>query len=246
MAKSTGLGAGFLLGGADLSGDIGSLSRIASPRTVLDLTDITQLAPERALAYRDGAIDFTSWFNPARAHPALSALPTTDTQATYLHRRAEQGTMAACMTAKQVTYDPNRQQDGSLSFSVATVANLYGLEWCQALSVGVQTIAVATNTASLDAGAASAFGFQAYLHLVAFTGTSITFTIQSSSDNGGADAWAAVTGGAFTAKTAVGSERIQTGRALAVERYLRVAATGTFTNATFLVAVNRNPYTVNF
>lgn len=246
MAKSTGLGAGFLLDGADVSGDIGSLSSIASPRTVLDLTDITQSAPERALAYRDGTMNFTSWFNPARAHLAMSTLPRTDVQATYLHRRAEQGTMAACMVAKQVTYDGNRQQDGSLAFSVATVANGYGLEWCQALSVGVQTFAGATNGTSLDGGAATAFGLQAYLHLVAFIGTNITFAVQSSSDNGAGDAFAAVTGGTFAVMTTVGAQRIQTARALSIERYLRVSATGTFSSATFLVAVARNPYTVNY
>ena len=78
------------------------------------------------------------------------------------------------------------------------------------------------------------------------TGTNATFTIQSSSDDGAGDAFAAVTGGAFTQVTGVGWERIQTARALAIERYLRVAVTGTFTSVTFAVIVVRNPVTVNF
>jgi hypothetical protein len=248
MAKQHGLGAGLLVGGADISGDIGAVSRIASPRTVLDLTDITQEAFERALAYKDGAIEFQSWFNPAagRAHPTLSALPREDTAVTYLHRRATQNAMAASMVAKQITYDADRQQDGSLSFSTSSQANLYGLEWGNLLSEGVQTFTAADESASVDNGAATAFGLQAYLHVTAFTGTNVTFAIQSSSDNGAGDAWAAVTGATFTANTGVGWERLQTARALSIERYLRVVATGTFSSVTFTVNVVRNAVTVNF
>lgn len=248
MSKSTGLGAGLLVGGADISGDIGAVSRIASPRTVLDLTAITQYAFDRALAYRDGAIEFTSWFNPSagRSHPTLSALPRADTAVTYLHRHATQNAMAASMVAKQITYDADRQQDGSLSFSTASQANLYGLEWGNLLSEGVQTFTAADESASVDAGASSAFGLQAYLHVTAFTGTDVTFAIQSSSDNGAGDAWAAVTGATFTENTDVGWERIQTARDASIERYLRVAATGTFTSVTFAVNVVRNAAEVLF
>jgi hypothetical protein len=248
MAKSTGIGAGMLVGGYDLSGDIGAVSRIASPRTVLDLTAITQESPERALAYKDGAIDFNSYFNPSagRAHPVLGALPTADTSAMYLHRRTH-GAMAACMVAKQVTYDAARAQDGSLIFSTSTVANAYGLEWGDLLSEGVETYTAADSSASLDDGAASSFGLQAYLQVTAFTGTDVTFAIQSSSDNGAGDAFANVTGGVFTQVTAAPDwERIQTARNASIERYLRVAATGTFSSVTFAIAYVRNPYTVNF
>jgi hypothetical protein len=98
----------------------------------------------------------------------------------------------------------------------------------------------------MDNGAATAFGLQAYLHVTAFTGTNATFAIQSSSDNGAGDAWAAVTGATFTANTGVGWERIQTARDASIERYLRVAATGTFSSVTFAVVVVRNAVTVNF
>lgn len=248
MAKQHGLGAGLLVGGADLSGDIGAVSRIASPRTVLDLTDITQEAPERALAYKDGAIEFQSWFNPAagRSHPVLSALPREDTAVTYLHRRATQNAMAASMVAKQITYDGDRQQDGSLTFSTSAQANLYGLEWGNLLSEGVQTFTAADESASVDNAASTAFGLQAYLHIAAFTGTDVTFAVQSSSDNGAGDAWANATGAVFTEATDVGWERVQTARNASIERYLRVAATGTFTSVTFAVVVVRNLATVNF
>lgn len=246
MAKTHGLGAGLLVGGADVSGSIGSVQRIASPRSVLELTDITQEAPERRLALKDGGIDFTAWFEPSAVHPVLSALPRADTAVTYLHRRGTQGAMAAAMVGKQVTYDGNRGQDGSYVFQVASVSNAYGLEWGELLSEGVQTFTAADESASLDGGAATSFGLQAYLHITAFTGTDVTFAVQSSSDNGATDTFADVTGAVFTEATAVGWERVQTARDASIERYLRVAATGTFTSVTFAVVVVRNEATVTF
>ena len=101
----------------------------------------------------------------------------------------------------------------------------------------------AANGSSLDLGTGStAFGLQAYLQVLSFTGTDATITIQESSDNGAGDAWAAVTGGAFTQVTAGPVvERIQTARDQTVERYLRVATTttGGFSDLQFVVAVHR-------
>lgn len=256
MSKTHGMGAGLIVGGYNVSGDIGSLSRIASPRTVIDQTDITQEAFERALALKDGAIDFSAYLNdadgltpgdPLGAHAPLSALPRTDVISTYLHRRNVQGTMAAAMVAKQVSYDPNRTQDGALNFGVSLVSNAYGLEWGDVLSEGIQSFTAADESTSLDDGAASSFGLQAYLQVISFTGTDVTFAIQSSSDNGAGDAFSNVTGAVFTAVTAApAAQRIQTARNASIERYLRVAATGTFSEVTFAVVYVRNPYEVNF
>lgn len=248
MAKSTGLGARFLVGGYNLSGDTGAVQRIACPRTVLDLTDITQEAPERALALKDGGIDWMSHFNPAagRAHPVLSALPRTDTMVMYLHRNA-QDTAVACMVAKQLNYDPNRVQDGGYTIGVNAVSNAYGLEWGDLLSVGIQTVTGTGGQTSVDNGAATAFGLQAYLQVTALTGDDVTFSVQSSSDNGAGDAFADVTGAVFTEVTAAPAfERVQTARDAAIERYLRVSVAGTFTSVTYALAVVRNPYTVVF
>src|SRR5687767_10092491 len=110
MSKTHGLGAGLLVGGYDISGDIGAVQRIASPRSVLPATDITQSAEARLLALKDGGIDFTAYFNPDtdRAHEVLSALPRTDQVSMYLHRSGVHGSMVAAMVAKQINYDPNR------------------------------------------------------------------------------------------------------------------------------------------
>jgi hypothetical protein len=251
MSKQSGLGAGLLVGGYDLSGDIGSLSRIASPRTVLDVTGIDKFAFERLLALKDGAMDFMAYFNPAsnQAHPVLSALPRTDVGAMYLHKRSTQGTMCACMVGKQINYDPNREQSGALTFGTSMVANNYGLEWAEALTTGIHTASGAGNLTGYNDSAAAAtnFGLQAYLQVMSFTGTSVTITIQDSNDNGSGDAYAAVPGAAFSVVSAANiTERIQTSRTENVKEWLRINLAGTFTNLVFAVAYVRNLYTVNF
>lgn len=245
--KTSGLGDNLYVAGYNLSGDVGSLSRIGGGIAVHDVTGIDKSAFERIGGLRDGGIDFSGHFNPApdQLHDRLSALPTTDQIVTYC-RGTTLGNAAASVVSKQLGYDGQRGADGALSFSVATVANGYGLEWGRQLTAGRRTDTVATNGSSVDFTASSAFGLQAYLHVFAFTGTSVTVKIQESSDNGGADPWADVVGGGFTAATGITSQRIETARGLTVERYLRVVTTGTFSNAVFAVMVAKNETSVVF
>lgn len=250
MAKSSGLAQNFYLGGYDLSGDTGAGDEIGGGLAgTQDVTGIDKSAYERKGLLRDGRLSWTSFFNPsaAQAHPVLAALPTTDRNEMWATATSI-GSPAACMVGKQIDYNPTRGADGSLTISVSSQANAYGLEWCELLTAGKRTDTTATNGASFDLGTGSlAFGLQAYLQVFAFTGTSVTIKLQESSDNGAGDAWADVTGGAFTAvSSAPTAERIQTGRSQTVERYLRVVTTGTFSNLVFAVAVNRNDVEVLF
>jgi hypothetical protein len=88
------------------------------------------------------------------------------------------------------------------------------------------------QTTALDNGASSANGLIAFLHLVDFSGTDIDIEIEESPDN---STWVSLV--AFTQATAETAEqKTVTG---AVERYLRVNITGTFTSATFAVTVAR-------
>jgi hypothetical protein len=239
MPKQAGMGDGLHVGGFDLSGHIGSLQTISGGNSPLDVTAINKSAPERLGGLRDGRIEYQAWFDKAAgtSHPKLSLLPRTDELITY-YRGQTAGQPAACLLGKQINYDPTRAADGSLSLAVEEPGNGFGLEWGKTLFIGVQ--GSAGTTAGLDFTASSAFGFQAYLQLVAFTGTSITVTIQESSDNGGGDPYAAVVGGVFTVATAVGAQRIATSNALTVERWLRVSTAGTFSAAAFGVVVCRN------
>ena len=242
MAKQGALGARFAVGTALISGDVGSVSQIACPHQVFDTTGIDKTARETVTTVRDGIINFEPFFNDAAgaAHPVLSALPTTDVLTTFAVANSI-GSAAACLQGKQTNYDMNRPADGSIRFSNSHVGNSFGLEWGRVASAGVTTSTGAENLASYDWGTGStSFGLQAYLHVFAFTGTSCTITIQESSDDGGGDAFAAVTGGGFTAVTGATTERIATSNSQTVERYLRLALTGTYSNIQFLCVINRN------
>lgn len=238
MAKQAGMGDRLYVGTRNLSGDIGSLSGIGGGPAPLDLTDITQSAYDREGGLRTGRIDFTSWFDPAvgASHPTLAALPTANTLVTY-GRGAALGSPAASCLAKQIGYDPSRGADGALSFAVSTQSDGYGIEWGIQLTPGLRSDVTATDGASIDNGAATTFGGQFYLHLTAFTGTSVVVKIQDSADN---VSFADVTGAAFTSATGATFERIAIGNTATLRRYVRVATTGTFTAASFIVNGVRN------
>lgn len=247
MAKQSGLGDALYVDGVDLSGDIGSLERISGGNEPLVVTGINKSAIERLGGKLDGGMEFTSFFNdavgpPAQQHQTLKTLPLVSRHVMYV-RGPTLGAQAACMTAKQVNYDPTRGEDGSLIFKSAMESDARGLTWATLYTNGKRTDGAATNGAGVDFGAPGTFGFRAWVHLFAFTGTSVTFTIQESSDNGGGDAYTtAASGLALTgAMTAVGAQEFVSngGGPFAVERWLRVITTGTFSNAVFVVAVER-------
>src|SRR5262252_7287410 len=167
MAKTSGLGDNFYVGTFDISGDTNSLGRVSGGPAALDVTDITQSAVSRLGGERDGGMDFTVYHDTAAnaAHAALSTLPTADVQMSYF-RGTTVGNPAASMIAKQVNYDPTRGQDGSLTFAVNAVPNGFGLEWGLELTPGLRTETAATNTGtSINNGASTAFGAQAYFHV---------------------------------------------------------------------------------
>lgn len=241
MGKQGGLGDNLFVDGYDLSGDAGAITGISTPVQTLPGTGINKSANERLFGERDGALAFMSYFNDAAGaeHLALSTLPTADRIVTYL-RGTTLGNPAASINAKQVNYDGTRGNDGSFTLTVQAVANGFALEWGRQLTAGVRTDGAGANGTGVDFLASSAFGLQAYLQVRAFTGTSVTVKLQESSDNGVGDAWADVVGGAFAAASARGAQRIATATNLTVERYLRVVTTGTFSNAEFVVMVNKN------
>ena len=241
MAKQAGMGDNLYVDGIDLSGDVGSLSRIGGGPSPLDVTGINQSAFDRLGGLRDGGIDFTAFFNPAEdtgAHVNLSTLPRTDRIVTYC-RGTALGGQGAALIGKQINYDPTRGADGSLTIGVQAVANGFGLEWGNQLTAGIDTLTEADDGTGVDFGVETDLGLQAYLHVFAFTGTSATVTIEDSDDDG-TDPYAAVTGAAFTAASAIGAQRIQTARDENVKQWLRVAVTGTFSDLDFAVLVVRN------
>lgn len=248
MSKQSGLGDALYVAGYDLSGDVGSIGRVGGGPNPLEITGIDVEGMERLGGVRDGSLEWSSWFNPDRAHPVLSVLPTSDVIVTYC-RGTALGSPAASLVSKQIGYDGTRGEDGSFSFELQAQANGFGLEWGRLLTAGVVEHTEADEEASVDGGAASSFGLQAYLHVMEFTGTDVTIKLQQSSDDGGTDAWADVTGGAFSEVTAgPTAERIATASGQAVERYLRVVTVtdAGFSSLAFAVAVVRNEQAVSF
>lgn len=151
--KQSGLAQALYVDGYDLSGDVGAITGLGSPLSNLDVTGIDKSAFERIAGIKDGSVEFSAFFDPAtnRAHPVLSVLPTTDGLVMACTGTAI-GAAAACMIAKQTSYDPSRGTDGSMTFKVANTANGFGLEWGQILTAGVRTDTVATTGVSLDCG----------------------------------------------------------------------------------------------
>jgi hypothetical protein len=247
MGKESGLGAAFFLCGYDISGDVVAVDELSGGPALLDqCTGIDKLAYERIGGQITGKQKLTTWFNPSagQAHKRLSGLPTTDVQGQYWHRTAL-ARPVHCIVGKQLNYDGTRAEDGSFTHESDIESNGFGAEWATGLTAGKRTDGSATNGTGVDFASgtfsgSSTFGLQAYLQVFAFTGTSVTVKLQESSDNGAGDAWADVTGGAFTVASGITFERIQTSRTQTVERYLRAVTTGTFSNAVFAVAVVRN------
>lgn len=242
MSKQPGLGDNFYIDGINISNDLTQLQSISSPRTSAEWTGIDKEAFERVLLKNDGLMSATSQWNPARSHLAFRSLPTTNRVVSYFRGHAI-GKPAASMMAKQINYDGSREAAGLFPFAFTAMADTYGLEWGDQLTDGPRTDTAATNGSSLDNGAATNFGAQAWVHVFAFTGTSVTIKIQDSADN---SAWADLTAGSFGAISAIGAARIATANNATVRRYTRVVTTGTFSNAQFAVQFSRNEYTVTF
>lgn len=239
MAKSSGLGDNFYVGGYDLSGDTASLDEIGGGPAIIDVTGIDKSAFERIGGIRDGRIEWTSHFNDAtgQQHLALRGLPTADVQLMYF-RGTTLGNPVASLVGKQLNYDFTRADDGKLTSKIRAEANGFGIEWGQSLTAGKRTDTAATNGTSIDTTASLAFGAQAYLQVFSLTGTNVIVTIEDSADN---VTFAAVTGLAFTSVTAApASERLATSNTATIRRYIRAVTTGTFTSATFAVMIVKN------
>ncbi len=242
--KQSGLGDNFYVGVNNLSGDIASLESITTSRATLGVTGIDKEAMERIHGIKDGGFDFTSYFNDTagQAHPVLRALPTTDVVCSYFRGTTIAGAAASCV-AKQINYDGNRADSGEFLFKSSVQGNGYGLEWGRMLTGGIRTDTAATSPATgVDTVASASFGAQAYLHVFAVVGTSVTVTLEDSADNSNFAAIAspmtftAVLGGA------TGTQRIAVANTTTVRRYVRAITTGTFSSAQFAVNFVKNEH----
>ena len=234
--KTTGLGDHFLANGYLIGQDVQALTLQGGP-ALLDVTDITQSAHSRLGGLRSGTMSVTGYSDPAAGaeHAAWSSLPRTDIICSYLRGQAVQNPVACC-NAVQLNYDPTRAADGMLTFKIDVQSDAYGLEWGEQLTAGVRTDTTATAGPVITDTAATSYGAQAYVQLTAFTGTSVTITIEQSTSSGGTYTSLMAT----TAMTGIGAQRLSVSNATSVDQYLKVVTTGTFSSAVFAVAFMRN------
>ena len=234
MAKQSGLGNNFYVGGYDLSGDTASLDVASSARATFDVTGVNQSAMDRVLGLSTGVITFESHFNDAalQEHVALSGLPTTDRVAIYSVGETLNDT-AAGLVCKQINYDWTRGNDGSLSLACELQGSAGSpIEWGNILTTGVQTISSAGNTTSIDQSASSSQGARAYIMNFTLNSGSPTVKIQDSANNSD---WADLI--TFTGSSAASAERkTVTGT---VNRYVRLNVSGTFSNLAVAVILIR-------
>lgn len=240
MPKQSGEGDLLFIRGFNVSGDIGSLSKISASAKLLDTTGINKSAHERLYGERDGEISFTAFHNPSagQEHAALSTLPTADVLVTYL-RGGTLGAQAANLTAKEIDYKLKRGPDGMLTFDAQSLANGFGTIWGQSYTTGVRTDTVATLGTSIDGLAATAFGAEFHWQVISLTGTDVTVKFQDSADN---STFADITGATATFTVSNSTAQVITVNTATIRRYVRVTTTTSagFTNAQFVATMARN------
>jgi hypothetical protein len=238
VAKTTALGDSFFVGSADLSGDVGAISSIASPRAIIDVSAINKSGYERLLGRADGSMAFNAFYNPSagQAHPVLSAVGTvagTVSAVVSFFHGAAVGEPAASINGKQTDYQVAVAQDMSIALTASTMSGAsIPLEWGEMLTTGKQTFSSSGTATKLDNATSTSFGGAGYLHAFSIGSGTATVKIQHSSDD---STYADLI--TFTNVTAATSERVATAAiTTTVNRYVRVNATGTFTN--LVAAVN--------
>lgn len=238
MAKSSGLGMQCYVHGYDLSGDVGAIDSISTPRGVLEVPGIDKSAMERILSHTDAQAAFTAFFNDAagQEHAALSGLPTTD-RVLVMAKSSTRGASAFGMVGKQINYDPTRGPDGSLTLDVSAMGSTGTAPgWGEMLSAGKETFSSSGSKASYDGGASSSNGIGIWAHAFSLGSGTPTLLVEDSSDDA---IWATLA--TLTINGANEAEYVAVSGS--VDRYLRITTTGTFTD--FAVAVMARRFTAN-
>ena len=232
MAKKSGLGNQFYFAGYDLSGDVGAINSISSPRGVVEVTSINQSAQDRLLTHSDGLIEFNSFFNDAanQEHAALKGLSTSDQHAMFL-MGGTVGDAGAALIGKQINYDGTRTADGGLNFSVSVQGNATPVEWGVSLTTGKATTRAA-SFATVDQSASSSSGGQGYVQAFSIGSGTATAKIEDSTNG---SSWSDLI--TFTNITGRTAERATVSGT--VNRYVRCTVTGSISNLVLAVLFRR-------
>lgn len=250
MAISSAIGGRAFLDEFNLSDTTSHVAAMQFDVGQLNKTTIQDSAMARLDGLRDGRLATVSHFDDAtgKSHDAWADFPASraDRILTWAHR----GTLGAAAIScygqqEQLTY--RLEQNGDLLLDAAVVGNGYGVEAGHLLTAGLQASTGTEALTGVDdgAGAATDWGAQFYLHVTAFTGTSVDIMIQDSDDDASTDPYVDIA--AFTQVTGPTFERIQTSRTENIKEWLRVDLDGTYTALSLVVvAVPNRLAAVNF
>lgn len=234
--KRSGIGERLWVHGRDISGDVGRLNNLSSPRGHFEAPGLNAAAMERILTHGDGAIDLNGWFNDGadQLHDAFSGLPATDLVA-LLAIGTARGDPGAAIVSKLINHLHNRTSEGAIEVQAQLEADGAPLEWGVMLTAGAETLASAGSLTSLDengADGSSSNGGVGYLEYLSLGSGSPTLLIQ---DSPNASSWATLL--TFDGGTPpLGERKTVTGN---VDRHLRPHSTGSFSNAVIAMGFRR-------
>lgn len=211
----------------------------------LDTADTTTYGStwKSSIAGTIGAkVDFGGYYDPAQT--AFESLAGVDPAAVLTYCPGDNtaiGDKARMLSVQETSW----MQSSPVGGVVAVKLSVLGSGVVAAEGSLLHPLGEDTNTttgAERDDAAATATGWTAHLHVTAVDGGSWVIKLQ---DAAVSNTYSDVTGGAFTAKTAAGAQRLSSASSTtALRRYVRYVATRTGGSAgdgiTFVLAYSRN------
>ena len=236
MAKSSGLNVRLYVAGNDLSGDANSLSTIGYTNNLYEITTLDSSAVKRLLGTVDGTLGVSGFFDNRSGgiHATFSSnsgkLPTADVNV-LVPIGSGVGDSCYGLVAKEAEYNTDRGTEAvtvNSSFNTSGYAPQFGVM----LTAHDDTHSSATNGTSVDNAASSSNGGSGFLQVMALASGTATVKVQHSSNNSTFTdlvTFTAVTGSTSEYKEVTGT----------VNRYIRVASTGTFSGLQLAVGFSR-------
>jgi len=234
MAKTNGLGVRIYANGHDLNTDVNAISGIGQTQTLLDVTPLAKSAMERIVGLRDAIVSVNGYFDNAAdfSHDAFKSI-SADSEV-IVTDGTSRGDHACGMVADQGSYGINRGEGSAITTTVEfSTSNGKGLNWGVVLTDGPdQTDASAANSAAVDNTSSTSAGAIGVVSIESVASGTADIKVQHSTDD---ITYADLL--TFTGATGRTSESISaTGT---VNRYVRVASTGTFTDLVFVMQFAR-------
>tara|TARA_R100000808_G_scaffold1997_4_gene8484 strand:+ start:5121 stop:5846 length:726 start_codon:yes stop_codon:yes gene_type:complete len=240
MAKVSGLNVRLFVMGNDLSGDANALDGAGYTQETLETTALESAAASRITGLVDGSLSVNGYFDNAsnKIHATLTSnsgkLPSAD-QVVLAPMGSAVGSPMCGISAKEADYNVSRGTGSAMTVTSTFTGNGVGGEFGVMLTAFDDTHSSATNGTAVDNSASSASGGAGYLQGISLASGSVVIKIQHSADNSSwADLITYSSLGTSGVPTAVRTEVTGT-----VNRYLRVASTGTFSNAKIAVGFSR-------